>query len=57
MLHSLLLFVEFPFVIIIGVAWQEYKEYNNLPHWTLGTAQFHNKYLKLCVVPLTQFGS
>jgi len=33
-------------VIIIGVALQKYKKYNNLSHGTSGTTQCHNKYLK-----------
>jgi len=49
--------VSIVFAIIIRVAWQQYKQYNNLPHWTLGTAQLHNKYLKLWAVPLTHYGS
>jgi ABC-type uncharacterized transport system permease subunit len=34
------------FAIIIGVALQEYKEYNNLPHWISETIQCYNKCLK-----------
>jgi len=38
--------VSIAFAIIIGVAKQEYEEYNNLPHWISGTTQHYNKYLK-----------
>jgi len=42
-------------VIIIGVALQKYKKYNNLSHGTSGTTQCHNKYLKHWVFQLTHF--
>jgi hypothetical protein len=38
--------VSIAFAIIIGVALQEYKEYNNLPHGISGTTQCYNKCLK-----------
>jgi hypothetical protein len=38
--------VSIPFAIIVGVALQEYKEYNNLPHGISGTTQCFNKCLK-----------
>ena len=38
--------VSIAFAIIIRVVLQEYKEYNNLPHGILETAQCHNKCLK-----------
>jgi ABC-type phosphate transport system permease subunit len=41
-----LLITNIPFAIIIGVALQEYKEYNNLPHGISGTTQCLNKCLK-----------
>jgi hypothetical protein len=34
--------VSIPFAIIVGVALQEYKEYNNLPHGISGTTQCFN---------------
>ena len=34
------------FAIINGVALQEYKEYNNLPHGISGTTHCYNKCLK-----------
>jgi ABC-type phosphate transport system permease subunit len=37
--------VSIAFTIIIGVALQEYEEYNNLPHCISGTSQCYNKYL------------
>jgi len=48
MLHHVINYqlVSVAFAIIIGVALQEYKEYNNLPHGILGTTQCYNKYLK-----------
>jgi hypothetical protein len=45
--------VSITFVIIIGVALQEYLEYNNLTHWILGNTQC----LKHLVVPFTLFCS
>ena len=47
--------VSIAFMIIIGVALQEYEEHNNMPHWILGTTQNYNKCLKHGVVPLLQF--
>jgi hypothetical protein len=38
--------VSIPFVTIIGVALQEYKEYNNLPRGISETTQCYNKCLK-----------
>jgi hypothetical protein len=44
--------VSIAFVIIIEVALQEYKEYNNLPYRIMGTTQCYNKCLKHWVVVL-----
>ena len=38
--------VSIPSAIIIEVALQEYKEYNNLPYEIIGTNQCYNKCLK-----------
>ena len=38
--------VSVAFAIIIGVALQEYREYNNLPSGISETTQFYNKSLK-----------
>ena len=38
--------VSITFLIIVRVALQEYKEYNNLPHGILGTTHSYKKYLK-----------
>jgi hypothetical protein len=38
--------VSIAFAIIIGIALQKYKEYNNLPYETSGTTQCYNKCLK-----------
>jgi len=48
--------VSMSFTIIIGLALQEYKEYNNLPRGISGTTQCYNKCLKR-VFPLTHFCS
>jgi len=40
------LLITIAFAIIIGVALQEYKQYNNLPHGISGTTQCYNKCLK-----------
>jgi len=47
--------VSIAFAIIIGVALQEYKEYNNLPHGISGTTQCYNKCLKHWVFQPTHF--
>ena len=48
MLHHVINYqhLSIPFAIIIEVALQEYKEYNNLPHGISGTTQCYNKCLK-----------
>jgi len=51
MFHHVIITIAF--AIIIGVALQEYKEYNNLPHGIWRTTQFYNKCLKHWVFPLT----
>ena len=38
--------VSVAFAIITGVALSQYEEYNNLPHWKLGTTKCYNKGLK-----------
>jgi hypothetical protein len=43
------------FAIIIGVALQEYIEYNNLPRGITGTTECYNKCLKHCVFQPTHF--
>ena len=48
MLHHVINYqhVSIAFAIINGVALQEYKACNNLPHGILGTTEYYNKYLK-----------
>jgi hypothetical protein len=48
MLHNVINYhhVSIALAIIIGVALQEYKEYNNLPHGISGTTQCYNECLK-----------
>jgi len=46
--------VSITFAINIGVALQEYKEYNNLPHWLSGSTQCYNKFPKHREVPKLQ---
>ena len=48
MLHHVINYqhVSIACAIIIGVALQEYKECNNLPHGISGTTQYYNKRLK-----------
>jgi hypothetical protein len=48
MLHHVINYqhVSIAFAIIIGVALDEYKEYNYLPHGISGTTQYYNKFLK-----------
>jgi len=48
MLHHVINYqhVSIAFAIIIAVALQEYKEYNNLPLGMSGTSQSYNKCLK-----------
>jgi len=51
MLHSVINYHHLSIALanIIGVALQEYKEYNNLPHGISGTTQCDNKCLKYWV--------
>ena len=57
MLHHVINYqhVSIACAIIIGVALQEYKESNNLPHGVSGTTQYYNKCLKHRVFQHTQF--
>ena len=57
MLHHVINYqhVSIAFAIIIGVALQEYKEYNNLPHGISGTTQCYNKCPKHGVFQPTHF--
>ena len=56
MFHHVINYQHFstPFVII-GVAVQEYLEYNNLPHGISVTTQYYNKCLKHSVHQPTHF--
>jgi len=57
MLHRVINYhhVSIALAIIIGVALQEYKEYNNLPRGISGTTQCDNKCLKPWVFQPTHF--
>ena len=57
MLHHVINYqhVSIACAIIMGVALQEYKEWNNLPDGRSGTTQYYNKYLKHWVFQPTHF--